>query len=297
MFEAGLDVRALDFRQIFSERGVNGLITDTIHCGISFEPDFILINKGEKFTPAVLKEIKQSLDVPIFLFYGDKRQEWPEVLTRCLPYYDAFLINSDDEDEKRGLERYKPKKVVYHHTATDLDTFQKDLKIDEMVDVAFFGSNYNNIFPESAVRRDWLMRLKTEPGISVMLYGHGWDGTAKNVLFGADYAEAASRAKVLVGFNAFNDINYYTSNRAFNSMGCGTFVSSRWKGCEEMFTDGKEIAYFSSYSQMVERIRELINDNTLRRKMYLAGRKRLKQEHTYKVRAQQLMNLAKEYQK
>ena len=54
MHQAGWEVRAIDFRQIFAQRGDNGLIADIVHCCITFSPNFILINKVEKFTTEIL---------------------------------------------------------------------------------------------------------------------------------------------------------------------------------------------------------------------------------------------------
>ena len=193
MHEAVIEVRAIDFRQIWAQRGADGLINDIIHCSITFDPHFILVNKGEKFTPEILRAIKRSIPVPIFLFYGDKRESWPSFLFDVLQEYDAFLINSDDENEKESLKQYKPQRVLYHHSATDIDVFKKDYTITEDVDVAFFGSNYNNIFPESKTRRDWILRLITERDITVRLYGNGWGDSARPVTFGKAYAAEASR--------------------------------------------------------------------------------------------------------
>jgi len=288
MHEAGMEVRALDFRQIWSQRAAQGLVNDIVHCSITFDPHFILINKGERFTAEILKEIKKSVQAPIFLFYGDKRESWPSFLFGVLRHYDAFLINSDDENEKATLEQYKPQRVLYHHSATDTEIFKKNEEVKEDVDVAFFGSNYNVIFPESKKRRDWMLRLALEPDISVRLYGHGWDGSAYPVTFGADYAAAASRAKMLIGFNAFDNIRLYTSNRCFNSMACGTFLSTKWKGCETMFEGGKELEWFTSYREMVSKVRKLKSNKRLRQRIYKAGRKRLEKDHTYTVRAREL---------
>lgn len=291
MYQAGFEIRALDFRKIYSERKLDGLVNDIVHCCYSFSPDFILINKGEKFTPDVLKAIKESAQIPIFLFFGDKREHWPQFIIDTLPYYDAFLINSDDDSEKEGLKKYNPKRIVYHHSATDLRVFQKNYSTEENVDVIFFGSNYNELFPGSAIRRDWIMRLRNETDISLRIYGGGWNVTARSAVYGESYAHEASQAKMLLGFNAFNDIRLYTSNRAFNSMACGTFLSTKWNGCETMFKDGVEIEYFSTYVEMVTKIRLLKDDALKRRRIYEAGRQRLEKDHTYKVRAQELEKL------
>ena len=232
------------------------------------------------------------MGVPIFLFYGDKRKTWPDFIAKALPYYDAFLINSYDAEEQEFLNReYKPQRIFYHHTATDLEVFKKDSKIDENVDVIFFGSNYNELFPESTLRRDWILRLITESDITVRLYGHGWEGKARSVVFSEDYAREASTARMLLGFNAFNDINFYTSNRAFNSMACGTFLSTKWKGCESMFEDKKELFYFETYEEMVGLIRTLKDDPNMRREVHEAGRKLLALHHTYRVRAGELSHI------
>ena len=138
------------------------------------------------------------------------------------------------------------------------------------------------------------MRLMMEPDITVRMYGHGWSGKARSLVFGKDFAEAASQASILLGFNAFNDINLYTSNRAFNSMACGAFLTTKWKGCETMFEGGVEVEYFSSYQEMASKIRELKADKDKRRRIYEAGRRRLEKDHTYKARALELVQIYNE---
>jgi spore maturation protein CgeB len=60
-----------------------------------------------------------------------------------------------------------------------------------------------------------------------------------------------------------------------------------------MFKEGKEIEYFRNYDEMVGKIRYYKDRPDDRLKLYKAGRARLKDEHTYKVRAKQLITLHK----
>lgn len=83
------------------------------------------------------------------------------------------------------------------------------------------------------------------------------------------------------------------SVRLFEAAGCATcIVSDRWEGLGELFEVGREIVVVSEEEEMVRLLRELSPEEA--REIGERYRERVLREHTYAVRARQLLDLVKE---
>lgn len=287
-WQAGLDVKVIDFRDVFRISGDVGLKNYVLHELYSYDPDIVYVNKGEKFSPDILRQLNGvETKARWFLFYGDQRNDVPDFLKRQMKYYDAILVNSDDEDYKKQLMKYGAKKVLYHHTATDLEVFRKRNDIHERYDLVFFGGNYIQ-FPNSEFRRDLIRTLSKKYKIKV--YGFNWGELSEHPVYGEDYSLAASEAKITIGVNAFNDINMYWSNRTWNSMACGFHLTHYSKGMENVFENGKHLVWFKTIGEAIELIDYYLAHIVKIRQIYNYGRELLV-NHSYKARAIELIKI------
>lgn len=293
--KAGFDVRKIDFRNVYHKEGAAALTYKISLEANLFQPDVIFINKGELLSKNAFDMIRTCTDAPIVLFYGDKRSEIPKWLQIVIPHYDAILINSDnDEDEWRQYRKAGAKKIFYHHTATDSDFFRKS-NDEEIYDVLFFGSNYGGTFPLSKMRETYISKFMDSTRLTFKIYGHGWPYYGQGgMVYGQQFVQEASKAKIILGFQAFDNFNKYTSNRTFNCMACGFYLTQRWKGCDDMFDDRIHLKYFIGYEDMVDNIKYYLGHNDERKKIFKVGRKRIIRRHTYKVRANQLQDIVEE---
>jgi spore maturation protein CgeB len=296
-FEIGLDIYALDFRKIFSKYGSEGLRNSVVHTIYFYQPDLIFVNKGEKFSVEDLEEIQRLFSgIPWMLFYGDQRTTFPKFLRENLTQYDLFLVNSDDENYKRTIKKYCSNRIVYYHSATDLEIYKKDFSVEEIFDVAFFGGNYRDSFPNSKFRQMVIKKLKRDKNFNLMTYGTNW-GFGSHPVYGEDYAYNASKAKVILGINSFDKINLYSSNRLWNSMACGFHITHYFKGLEKLFKNHVHLVWFYKYSELKSILEYYLDHPTERKKIYKAGRAELEKKHTYQVRAEQVVKLYKELKK
>lgn len=289
--DAGFQVRTIDFRQTIQVYGARAFEEQVKEIIGDFGPDLFFVNKGELLCPSFILGVKSFWQAPWLLFFGDKREELPGYIKRNVSAYDAVLLNSDDVDEKDHYRIIGAKNIFYYHTATDIDVFDKQ-DVSEDVDLVFFGGNYESRFPESKTR-EVFVRALLEDGYDVKVYGSGWNfyGSGTNHVYGHDFAREASRAKIILGFQNFATINRYTSNRTFNCMACGMYLTMPWRGCYGMFEDGKHLVYFSNYQELREKIDRYLDDPVKRWMIFEAGRKLIKKKHTYKQRAFELADI------
>jgi len=96
-----------------------------------------------------------------------------------------------------------------------------------------------------------------------------------------------------IGFNHEN----YTSDRLFESVGRGAFtIYPRIKGIEDMLVEDKEIVYYDygDFEELNEKINYYLTHNDERGTIRIAGHERVKKDHTYHNRLQQMLSVLKE---
>ena len=82
------------------------------------------------------------------------------------------------------------------------------------------------------------------------------------------------------------------SERIYMAVGCGAFyMCHHVDGIEEVLEPGKEIVTFHSEDEMIDMIRYYLKHDDLRRKIAMAGQRRVLKEHTYEVRFRQMMEI------
>ena len=288
--EAGNEVVTFDYRLVNNNEGTEALKTYIIHYLYSFNPDIVFVNKGEVIRQEIIEECKNFFPSVWVLFYGDVRDDIAPHLRRVARCYDAILVNSNDRKYNKKFRDIGAKKVMYHHTATDLDEFYK-MDVPEVYDIGFFGGNYKNIFPDSGLRRDIVNKLNKS--FKMLVLGHNWE-MGQRPVFGEELVRAMSSCKIILGINAFNDINLYTSNRTWNSMACGTYFTYYFKGIDQMFSNGNELVWFNEYDGLEYWIRSYLDNPNNRRRVYENGRLLIGQKQTYKHRSHELEKIYKE---
>lgn len=286
----GMNVYSLDYRRLYVTGGIELLRDSMLHIIYSFQPDIVFVNKGEKFTAKVIKQLKQYFpNVLWFLFYGDMREKPTPYMKSNALVYDALLINADDEKYFEMYRNIGVKKIFYYHTATDTNVFKKDFKIPEKYDIGFFGGNYYGSFPDSVTRYEIIEALLSR--YNVLIHGTAWGGYGKRSVYGEDYAKAASSCKLLLGASNFSSVHKYTSNRTWNSMANGCVVHYYFNGIEEFFKNNYHLVWFKKPSEMFRAIDYLLENPDERKRVYSNGRKLIKEQHTYKKRAEELFKI------
>jgi hypothetical protein len=144
------------------------------------------------------------------------------------------------------------------------------LSVPNTGDVGFCGSVLN--------RRPWLDKL------------HAALGALREDIFvlGDDMVRAICSYRVHWNHSYRSDLNY----RVFETCGCRTaLLTDRVPGLDAVLKEGRECSVYTSFEDCVERARWLLHHETDRARMAAAGHARVEREHTYDVRARQILKL------
>ena len=260
-----------------------------------FSPDIIFINKGELIQPFLIERIKRiHNDSFIVIFNGDQRGAAQFNTAMLGRYCDCVLVNNRHKAQWDEYYDYGVNNVCEYHTATDVDVFH-EIKLPIEYDVVFVGGNYGNKFPLSSFRSYCLRKLAKEFRVAVA-GGRMWKmfdsiqylGTA----YGAMFPHVIAKSKCVLGISAYNNIYNYTSNRTWNSMACGKpFVCHRFDGCENLFSNMKNIILFDNVVDLVNKVEWVVNNEVEAGRIARAGKELVSNFHTYGERALQLLNI------
>lgn len=134
--------------------------------------------------------------------------------------------------------------------------------------------------------RSWaLKRLKTR--FSVGIFGRD---SGKSIFGRKFWLEHQKSRVVFVPLPPAWAPRRYWSNRIYLATATGTPVVAGWtEGLDDHFEDDREVLFFRTSAEMMNRVEELLEDPGLRILVGRAGRERTLRDHTYSRRAQELM--------
>ncbi len=150
--------------------------------------------------------------------------------------------------------------------------------------VSFVGAAHGD-------RQQRIAELKAK-GIEVTCFGHGWPAGS----VAAEEIPRIMRESIIsLNFaNAYKGPNQVKA-RTFEVPGAGGFLLTEFApGLERAYVDGKEIAVFHSPDDLAEKIKYYLANLAERDAIAQAGFLRTKQEHTYEIRIEELLNFALE---
>jgi len=268
----------------------------------SWDPDILLINKGELISPDVVRALKSKHQrLFVALFFGDQRGFCERSIARLGSVCDVLLINNADIVQVEGYLRLGCPRVETWHTASDPDIYRPvALRENLMCDVAFMGGNYTS-FPDSMLRAKLMVQIAKKAKLRV--YGGNWPVTVPSFpkVYEGDFAAACASAKIVLGINAYNDIHQYTSNRTWNVLSCGTaaYLTYRFEGMADLFKPGEHLYQFKDINAAIKLVEKILDpSNEASRKVVAgSGRKLILAGHTYRHRAEQLLGVWKRWQK
>jgi spore maturation protein CgeB len=272
------------------------------------EPDIAFLNKIEMIDPPTLKKAKAAFpNCTMLMFYGDQRGKAETWVADRAREVDALLLTNNDVRQKKQYEDFGVKKIVPHYLATEPSVF-RPIPMEEVpeiyhCDIAFFGHNYYKMgrergtFPFSKMRFELIDALSKE--FSVKVYGREWpqdrDYKVMHERHGWAFPTAASGAKILLGINAYHDINRYTSNRFWNCIAVGFHLTYYFTGLQTWFSSGYELAVFHSIPEALQEAEQWLKKNDLRESVRGNGRRKLIDDgHTYEHRTQELLKIVEE---
>jgi glycosyltransferase involved in cell wall biosynthesis len=208
--------------------------------------------------------------------------------------YDLVVSNSEG-----GLERLLELGARRAETvfwAADPDFFAPQA-VEKTMDVFFYG--YGDKF-----RREWMQALVGEPSralpdLDFALGGRDFQGDTGNARRIGDvpfnsFAGAISAARVNLCITRRSHASVYASSscRPFELAAAGAaIVANPYNGIERWFEPGSELLVVENARQAAEAYRNLLDDPAQAEELGRRARERVLDEHTYRHRARQLLQL------
>jgi spore maturation protein CgeB len=208
--------------------------------------------------------------------------------------YDLLVSNSEG-----GLERLRElgaRRAEAVFWAADPEFFAPQ-PVDKEMDVLFYG--YGDKF-----RREWMQAMVGEPSraladVDFALGGRDFRGDTGNAREIGDvpfnvFPRTISEARVNLCITRRSHATVYASSscRPFELASAGAaIVSNPYNGIERWFEPGSELVVVHDAEEAIDAYRALLDDQAQAEELGRRARERVLDEHTYRHRARQLLEL------
>ncbi len=138
----------------------------------------------------------------------------------------------------------------------------------------------------------------------VAIWGKGWDTlpaqagltvppeAVKGPVAYSETPKIYSSAKIVLGLQNENRFNTQVTMRTFEITGCGAFLlTSRTQAVEALFTDREHVVMSDDPRLTVELVSSYLKDDAGREEIAAAGQRLVYERHTYKRRAQRILEV------
>ncbi len=106
------------------------------------------------------------------------------------------------------------------------------------------------------------------------------------------YAEVCARSRIVIGLNQTHESRLYFSNRVFLTLACRGFHLTRHvPGIDDVFEDGRHLAWFETRDNCLERIDEFLGDDDRREEIAAAGYELVVSKHRYHDRVREILDI------
>ncbi len=139
-----------------------------------------------------------------------------------------------------------------------------------------------------------------DAGLPLRIYGQGWDKLdwAKD-LYQGQAGEPARRLDVLGQSHAviLGDMQPGQASLALEAAAAGSVIMARtlWPASDpaDLFTPGKEIVSWTGQQELLDRLRQMLRNDTVRDEMTGRARDRALHEHTASIRLAQILEASR----
>jgi spore maturation protein CgeB len=225
------------------------------------------------------KVVNYSIDDPTGTRDGNN---W---ITFCrgIPHYDlsaVVRVESEQEFRQRGARRVLRIWRSYDEVAHAPFATEEEIPGAFRSEVAFIGT-----WMKGEGRDEFLLKL-VEAGIPVSIWGGRWQKSPLwsrikahwrgGGLGGREYVAAMQGAKICLGFLSKGNRDLHTTRSSEIPYAGGLFCGERTSEHLQMYEDGEEAVFWSSVEECIEKCRELLGDETRRRRVREAGGRRIR---------------------
>ena len=249
--------------------------------------------------------LKNEFNVPVIYYDGDMPTSLPRyTVSRGFKFnyyegadlseYDAFLANSEGCLE--DLRNMGAREAFAFQYGIDTD-LASPVEVEKKFDVSFFG--YGSDFREEWMEKMITIPSREMPDVKFAVAGGGFAidlGKAEQLgdLSYSEWRNFCCRSRINLNITRWSHTSVYASStsRPFELAAFGAcIVSQPYNGLEKWFDIGKEMIVVNSAEEAIETYRHLLDSPDERERMADLARIRVKNEHTFRHRARQLVEI------
>ena len=285
------NIYLFDFFTLFKEKGkgeMNLLLKQTIE---SQKPDIALFALfTDEFNPEIINSLKEFTKTVVY-FFDDP---WRKKFANYWKQYFSYFSTPDHTMYQKYLSQGCAN-VFFTPFGYNKNIYKKN-DVNKIYDVSFVGG-YSPL-------RDWTIKKIKSNGINVNVFGRGWK-KEKNWLTEEEMVNVINQSKI--NLNLSNAQSYYlpflfwslhsfkaikdllllrktieqVKGRHYEINGCGGFqLSFNIPGLEVAYEIGKEIAVYSSFENLIEKINYFLQNENEREAIADKGYDRSIKDHT-----------------
>ena len=281
-------VRKVLFR-LSAGPGVDRLNADVLRIAAAEKPDIFWADKMLWIRPSTLDRLRAMGIVTISYMidnpFGTRRDPGWRLYRKDIPFYDLHVVQRDKNiaDYREHGARDVIKIQTAYEPTLNFPPPEGWSDRDCNREVSFIGTPYDD-------RATTLTRLSVDAGFDVSVSGNArqWrraldaDAFARifriGELFRDEYREAIWRSKINLSFLTHSNQDEFV-HKSFEIAGCGGFLlAERSEGHMQRFVEDDEAVFFSTYEELVEKIRRYLPDEAARRRIAAAGRARAERD-------------------
>lgn len=277
--------------------GIEHVNDQFIRAATDFKPDwaFLQLQNSNVISPDTIELLREKLPHCVFTHWsGDVRE-------KVLSYFGGIcrathLTLAANVGHLKKYEEAGAKETMYlaHGLDWNEDVFGLPSWTPpfEVPDVVYCGNHYGDRVMGTEAR-ERAVRALYDAKIPIGVVGSGWENTGLPVLgtcLVKQQVHVYQRAKVALSVNHFPDLEGYHGDRTITAMASGTPVIQRnypLLGIE--FSEGEHLFVFRNEAELVEKVRELLDDADLRRRLGSNGRRHVLLHHTWFSRIFQVL--------
>ncbi len=276
-------IRKITYR-IAAGPTVDRLNRDLLRMAAAEKPDLLWTDKLLWMRPKTLDRMRAmgiaTVSYMIDNPFGPRQDPGWRLYMKDIPHYDLHVVQRDKnilDYRQRGARDVIKIQTAYEPT---IHFPPPDGWSDKDRDrgVSFIGTPYD----QRAATLDKL----SQQGLPVALSGNAraWQRSLapeaftriyrEGELYGQQYREAIWRSKINLSFITHSNLDEFV-HKSFEIAGCGSFLlAERSDGHLQRFREDEEAVFFSSYDELVEKIRRYLPDEEARRRIAAAGQAR-----------------------
>jgi len=279
---------------------VSKLNRDLLRVAAAEKPDLLWTDKLLSMRPKTLDRMRAmgvaSVSYMIDNPFGPRQDPGWRLYMKDIPHYDLHVVQRDKnilDYRQRGARDVIKIQTAYEPTVQyPPPDGWSDANRDR--EVSFVGTPYDNRAETldrlsklnefqvaiSGNERQWRRALGEEP--FSRLYREG-------ELYRQQYREAIWRSKINLSFITHSNQDEFV-HKSFEIAGCGGFLlAERSEGHLQRFREDEEAVFFSTYEELLEKIRRYLPDEAARRRIAAAGQRRALRDGYHNDRQMELI--------